>query len=160
MYCKYCGKEIEEDIKFCPYCGKNLQEKAASESAPLEDFVEASAEKSAETAVAQTPAMPAQVEEKKPPKVWTVFSKVSKILGIVCLSASWIPYFGLVLAISLGVPGIVFSCLGRKAKTEETDKMCRIGLTLCIIAIPVSIVFFVVEYALLLGSLIGGSYGY
>lgn len=159
MYCKYCGKEIEEDVKFCPYCGKNLLEKAVEDAQPLENGVETSA---SEQAVAHTPAAPVQAEEKKPPKVWTVFSKVSKILGIVCLSASWIPYFGLVLAISLGVPGIVFSCLGRKAKTEETDRNCRIGLTLCIIAIPVSIVLFIVEYALLLGSLIGaaGSYPY
>ncbi len=23
MYCRYCGKEIEEDAKFCKYCGKS-----------------------------------------------------------------------------------------------------------------------------------------
>lgn len=25
MYCKYCGKEIEEDSYFCKYCGKNIE---------------------------------------------------------------------------------------------------------------------------------------
>ena len=24
MYCKYCGKEISEDIKFCPHCGARV----------------------------------------------------------------------------------------------------------------------------------------
>ncbi len=24
--CKYCGEEIEEDIKYCPFCGSNLSE--------------------------------------------------------------------------------------------------------------------------------------
>lgn len=26
MFCKFCGKEIETDIKFCPYCGKDIVE--------------------------------------------------------------------------------------------------------------------------------------
>lgn len=26
MYCKNCGKEIEQDSKFCRYCGKNITE--------------------------------------------------------------------------------------------------------------------------------------
>ena len=24
--CKYCGEDIEEDIKYCPFCGSNLLE--------------------------------------------------------------------------------------------------------------------------------------
>ncbi len=27
MYCKYCGKEIDEDSSFCKHCGKQLEEK-------------------------------------------------------------------------------------------------------------------------------------
>lgn len=26
MYCKFCGKELEENSKFCNYCGKQLEE--------------------------------------------------------------------------------------------------------------------------------------
>ena len=26
MYCRYCGKQIEEDARFCPYCGSAKQE--------------------------------------------------------------------------------------------------------------------------------------
>ena len=25
MFCKYCGKQIAEDVKFCPECGKSLK---------------------------------------------------------------------------------------------------------------------------------------
>lgn len=25
MYCKFCGKEIEENANYCPHCGKNLK---------------------------------------------------------------------------------------------------------------------------------------
>ena len=25
VFCKYCGKKIDEDSKFCKYCGKNLE---------------------------------------------------------------------------------------------------------------------------------------
>ena len=25
MFCRYCGKEIEEDSYFCKYCGKNIE---------------------------------------------------------------------------------------------------------------------------------------
>ena len=27
MYCKFCGKELEENSKFCNYCGKQLENK-------------------------------------------------------------------------------------------------------------------------------------
>lgn len=32
MYCKYCGKQIEDDAIFCPFCGSKLSEKAADDS--------------------------------------------------------------------------------------------------------------------------------
>ena len=24
MYCKYCGRQINNNVQFCPYCGKQL----------------------------------------------------------------------------------------------------------------------------------------
>lgn len=24
MYCRYCGKQVEDDSEFCPQCGKKL----------------------------------------------------------------------------------------------------------------------------------------
>lgn len=30
MYCKHCGKEMEDDARFCPGCGKQTSEKVAA----------------------------------------------------------------------------------------------------------------------------------
>lgn len=32
MYCKNCGKEIEDDSSFCPYCGSSVNKKIVVES--------------------------------------------------------------------------------------------------------------------------------
>lgn len=32
MYCRYCGKQIEEDSIFCKYCGKNVTEREPTKS--------------------------------------------------------------------------------------------------------------------------------
>lgn len=32
MYCKNCGKEIEDDSSFCPYCGSSVDKKIVVES--------------------------------------------------------------------------------------------------------------------------------
>lgn len=29
MYCKYCGKKIDDDSIFCSYCGKNISKNSA-----------------------------------------------------------------------------------------------------------------------------------
>lgn len=31
MYCKNCGKEIEDTIKYCPYCGSSVNEVSVEE---------------------------------------------------------------------------------------------------------------------------------
>ena len=150
MYCHNCGKEIEDDVKFCSHCGASQSTGRAS-SEPLEEFVEVSTdhfdEVRKETAVHSTPAATAPAAADQPPKVWTVFSKIGKILGIVCLSTSLIPYINY-FSLSFAVIGIVMSCLGRKAKTVETDNNCRIGLKLSIAALVVSLVMAIVYYVI------------
>ena len=32
MYCKKCGKEIEEGAKFCTYCGNQIEEKDSNDT--------------------------------------------------------------------------------------------------------------------------------
>ena len=130
MYCRNCGKELDENARFCPNCGANIQ----SNAQPSVTAVEA--------------------EEDRPAKVWTVFSIIGKILGIVCLATSLIPFLNF-FSLSFGIAGIVMSCLGRKAKTEETDRNCRLGLILSIIAVAVSLVAIIVYNVLWLDSLLG-----
>ena len=141
MYCKNCGKELGNDVRFCPNCGTFVQEDAQQPStatAPIETN--------------------AGVVENKPPKVWTVFSIIGKILGIVCISTSLIPYLNW-FSFGFGIIGIVMSCLGKKAKTEETDRNSRIGLILSIVAVAVSLVMIIV-YAVLFGLLLESALWY
>ena len=39
MFCKYCGKELEEGTKFCPYCGKMQEESAVNDSVALQNGI-------------------------------------------------------------------------------------------------------------------------
>ncbi|MCH5351108.1 MAG: zinc ribbon domain-containing protein [Clostridiales bacterium] len=134
MFCKNCGKEIDKESKFCAYCGADVRQKETEPSKTV-----------SETAAAAAPA-------DKPPKVWTVFSKVSKILGIVCLSTSIIPFLNYV-SLALGIVGIVMSRLGLKAKTAATDKDCDLGFKLSIAAVVVSFIMVIVFYIMLISLL-------
>lgn len=137
MYCKHCGKELDENIRFCPACG--TEQKVASQ-VDEEIVSEATAEQVApESVAAETTAEVA--EEPKQPKVWRVFSIIGKVLGIVSISICWIPFM---LGFSLGIPGIVFSCLGKKYHTPETDKNFKVGLTLSIIGLVGSLLSYII----------------
>ena len=39
MFCKYCGKELEEGTKFCPYCGKMQEESAVNDSVAAQNGI-------------------------------------------------------------------------------------------------------------------------
>ena len=132
MYCKKCGKELDENIRFCPACGteQRVAEFGAEES--VEEVTVTTAEQEANAGV---------VEEPQQPKVWKVFSIIGKILGIVSISTCWIPFM---LGLSLGIPGIVLSCLGKKYHTPETDKNFKVGLTLSIIGAVGSLLSYII----------------
>lgn len=138
MYCKNCGMEVENDTNFCPACGTNLKQKVQQPS------------KQGDPPPPERPSSTPQAN--KPPKVWSVFAKVSKILGIVCLSTSVIPYLNYV-SLSLGIIGIVMACLGKKALTKEAEDNSSLGFKLCVAAVVVSIVmiiaFFIVLFTVL-----------
>lgn len=125
MFCSKCGNEMPDNAKVCPHCGAPVEveeEKAMASDVPVEAKADV---------------------EQKPAKVWTVFSIIGKILGIVCFATAFIPYLNY-MSLLFAVPGIVFSCLGRKAKTEAADKNFRLGLGFSIAAIVVAIVVLIV----------------
>lgn len=121
MYCKNCGKELSEDTRYCPACGSEQIKDATNLDDPF-------------TATA-TP-----VEEPQPAKCWSVFAKVGKILGIIALALCWTPWLGVIP----GVPGIVFSCLGRKAIDAESIENRNKGLKFSIIGTAISFVVYIV----------------
>ena len=137
MFCQNCGKELGEDAKFCPYCGASTH---GAEETPV--------------VAPATGAAPVQPQEDKPPKVWSIFALVGKILGIVCLCASVIPYLNYFSFVG-AIIGIVLSCLGRKAKNEVSDKNSGIGLKLSIAALVISFVLMIV-YTVVFTVFLGG----
>lgn len=38
MYCKYCGKQIDDDSTFCKYCGKSLEDSTNSSQNPTKSI--------------------------------------------------------------------------------------------------------------------------
>lgn len=125
MYCKNCGKELSESTRYCPACGTEQLKDAATFDDPF-------------TATA-TP-----VEEPKPAKCWSVFAKVGKILGILAICLSWSPGYGMII----GIPGIVFSCLGKKANDDVSIYNSKNGLIMSIIGTAIS--FFIIFIYILL----------
>ena len=118
MYCKKCGKMVEDGSTFCPYCGSDLRE----------EQVEVNENDVAEAAPAN--------EDNGP---WKVFALVGYILGIVSLAGS-ILFIGL----GTGVPGIVFSILGKKSTNPERQQKAAKGLKLSIWGLIISTVLYIV----------------
>lgn len=129
MKCTGCGVELIDDVAFCPYCGaknEHAQEQVVNES-------------------------PAAVENVMPEdkKVWQVFAKLAFIFAIVNIVSSGIGFltsfsliagaFGILLsslALELGIPGIVFSVLGRKSPSSQSK--AKKALIMNIISVAVA----------------------
>ena len=39
MYCKHCGKEIDDNSKFCQYCGKSLESNTINYFESIKTFI-------------------------------------------------------------------------------------------------------------------------
>ena len=116
MYCVNCGSNLPTDAKFCINCGR------AVDSNNNQTIIN---------------------EPKKPAKCWSVFAKISKILGFVSFGFSFIPFYG-IFAIIPAIDGIVLGALGRKALEEEAMENCKKGLTFSIIAVVLGILLFII----------------
>ena len=120
MYCKKCGKMVEDGSAFCPYCGADLREQQVEEVKESEE---------AEVLEA-TPTN----EDNGP---WKVFALLGFILGIVSLAGSL--FF---IGLTTGVPGIVFSILGKKSSNPDKQAKAAKGLKLSIWGLVISIVVY------------------
>lgn len=134
MYCRHCGKELNDEARFCPACGaKQFEESPQSQGSMYDDSF--------------TTATATEIEDK-PAKCWSVFAKVGKILGIIAIAICWLPMYGALA----GVPGIVFSCLGRKAIDAEAISNRSLGLKLSIAGTVISVVWFIILVCILGGT--------
>ena len=108
MYCKKCGKELAEGVKFCAECGEPAPinksfEGLSNEEQVVEDpvYVDSYAEPVVEP------------EKKHVPKCFTIFGNVGYILSLVGFICSFIP----VLVFSTyqaSLIGLVFCILGKR----------------------------------------------
>ena len=116
MYCKKCGKMVEDNSAFCPYCGADLR-----------------GQEEVNEAIEVAEATPAN-EDNGP---WRVFALLGFILGIVSLAGSL-----LFIGLTTGVPGIVFSILGKKSSNPDKQAKAAKGLKLSIWGLVISIVVY------------------
>lgn len=112
MYCKKCGKQVEDGSSFCPYCGADLREQEV-------EVVEANVESE-------------KPQESRGP--WKVFAIVGYVLGIVGFVTSFF-----LIGLEFSVPGIVFSALGLKTTDEDAKAKAKKGLKLSIAGTIISI---------------------
>lgn len=112
MYCKKCGKQVEDGSSFCPYCGADLKEQEV-------EVVEANVESE-------------KPQESRGP--WKVFAIVGYVLGIVGFVTSFF-----LIGLEFSVPGIVFSALGKKTSDENAKAKANKGLKLSIAGTIISI---------------------
>lgn len=134
MYCKNCGSKIDNNSKFCIFCGEKLD--YSNDNA---NVVKSEAENNNIRSNNNNCDNNHVIKKKGP---WNGFAKAGFTLGIVSLAISWIPIYGFIFALSLGIPGIVLSTLGKKSAIYASK--ASVGLTLSIISIPVSIILFVI----------------
>ena len=128
--CKSCMHSVDEDAKFCPHCGAELEE---------------------EKEVLEPTTVGNEEDEKPNAKCWHVFAKVGNILGIVGLATCWFCLGGFV-----GVYGIIFSILGKRARPKEelADSGLRKSIIATCIGLTLYFILFIVAFAMGSTSLI------
>ena len=132
MRCKYCGQEVLEEANFCNNCGANLKEETIEQEEIKDaEMINESNE-----------------NQQAPLKCWSIFAKVSKILGIVSLCICWIPIVGL-FGILPGIPGIVFGALGKKANNDEANANAKKGFVMSLIGSIIAVSFYLLIFIVL-----------
>ena len=126
MFCKKCGKQVEDGSSFCPYCGADLREQ-------------------------QEEVVDANFDEPTPSRgPWKAFAIVGYVLGIVGFATSF-----LIFGMDIAIFGIVFSALGKKTTDEDAKAKAEKGLKLSIAGTIISFVllFVLIVVAAVLVSL-------
>lgn len=126
MYCTNCGNEMNKEDKFCPKCGTPIKEEpvASLSTSPVPKFNSSPKENRNESNLATN-----QKER--------TLDITSKILGFVALIFSFLV---LIISIPLSLGSMVLGFLYQKRTNKKS-----IGLLLGIVALIISIIFFIVN---------------
>ncbi|WP_303819278.1 hypothetical protein [Ruminococcus flavefaciens] len=135
MFCKYCGKEIEDNAFFCKYCKKSLHYN----------------EEPAQQEAAETPVPAASPPKKHKSEKSSGFSIASLVLGIIAISVSC---FFIYISVPCAIAAIIFGKIAIKNKMKDR-KLARFGVNLGIIALGICVVFIAIYLAMVFGLISG-----
>lgn len=113
MFCKYCGKEIEDSSITCEFCGKETVQSEAPQP------------ETKDTLMDTLLLIKKQKEEKK--------AKSALILGIASLFAWFLPIFGYPVAII----GLIMGVAGLKTEKKSS---AVVGIVLCVVGLIATII--------------------
>ena len=138
MYCKKCGKELTEGVRFCSECGEPAPINKSFEGLSNEEPVIEDA-----TYVDPYEQPVVEPEKKHVPRCFTVFGNVGYILALVGFICSFIPVVCL-STYQASIVGLVFCILGKRDpelanKTKKGRVFSILGLVFGFIMMIVSI---------------------
>lgn len=135
--CEGCGVELLEGTVFCPYCGAQIKSKEAT---PVEIIDNANGDTYS------------YGEPKKENKAFKVFAVLGMVFGWINLGLLFIstvtfntlvlPYLAVLGGLELSVPGLVFSCIGKKS-TSNRGK-AKFGFIVNLLSIIIFFILFIV----------------
>lgn len=133
MFCKNCGKEIEEDVKFCPECGTNQSKSGSLNIQEDKEFDTNGSEKPLNDAnSAQT--NKENIEDKQDDTIKRASDEIGKInpLCITSLVLTVLMFFFRYTVICYAA--LLFAILGFRAVKKNGER----GLMLAIVCMAVS----------------------
>lgn len=152
MYCKYCGKKIDDAI-FCPYCGKKLksQDTIINDKEEIKEEVVEEVEVEVVSEKSQTSSDSKKTNhtndtiessKKDDEKTWSIFATIGYIGGLVSFIISFFSYGFIDSRLLFGIAFIVFSALGRKSTKQRKKANLGLGFSIAAVAISISISLF------------------
>lgn len=128
MYCKHCGTDLEENVKFCPNCG-------------AEQTVEPTDE-----APAAEPVVDNAFEEKKETLAGSVL--VWGILGLVFAASSWLAILGIIFSNIAKKKAAEYEAFAGEleGRAKAGSILAKIGMIVGIVTVIILAISFVVGF--------------
>ena len=126
MYCKHCGTDLEENVKFCPNCGAEQTAEAAEPVAK--------------------PVLDNEFEEKKNAMAGSAL--VWGILGLVFAASSWLAILGIIFSgiAKKKVAEYVAFAGELEGRAKAGSILAKIGMIVGIITVIILAISFVVGF--------------